>query len=287
MTGLAIPRACRVTSAGHARGFVLPLVLWLCALIALDASTLLRTSRITSFLVHRRADSGQAEASADAGIAMAIVGILNASSGDIWPSDGRIRTVQFGGARVSISAQDSLGLLDVNAAPAEVLDNLFRAAGVSSGESLAAAAAIVRWRGPPGQPERRLSSLDELASVPGVPADLFQRVRRFITVRNGTAAVDPVTAPGAVLRSVPGIPGWMLETFLNARARASVLAGTLPLLNDPETRGAPPRRYAVIRADAVTASGARFIREAEVELRPAGGQSYHILTWRRGPAEPG
>ena len=280
----AASAACFVMRRRDEHGFVLPLVLWICALLALIAASVLQSSRISAILAHNRVERAQARAAADAGVAWGIVGMLGASPDGVWPRDGRARTMRFAGAEVAVSIQDALGLIDVNAAPVGLLTRLFRSNGVPLQDSNAAATAILRWREPPGFPARPIAAPEELALVPGLPGPLLDRVLPFLTVRNGTAAIDPVSAPPSVLRAVPDIPESLLTSLIRARGEAAAPAGTLPLINDPDQQGPPTHRFATIRADAVGASGVRFIRETEIELNPDGEQTWRVLSWRQGRA---
>ena len=274
--------ACR----DRERGFALPVVLWLCALMALTASTFLWTSRTDALLIRQRTDLARARAAADAGVALALIGLSGVAPDSPWPRDGRVVASSFAGADLRVAVQDELGLVDVNEASADVLAALFRAVGAGAAASQAAAAAIIGWRDPPRLPRRVLEDLDDLARLPGVSAALRQRATPFLTVRNGTAAIDPVTAPRPVLQSLPDMPAWVADTMVAARESASILPGTLPLLNDPTLQGPPPRRFEIIRAKSRLPSGVSYVREVEIELRPDNATAYRVLTWRRSAPEP-
>jgi general secretion pathway protein K len=258
-------------------------VLWFCALLALTAGRFLNASRTDALLVRQRTDLARARAAADAGVTLALIGLAGAAPDGPWRFDGSTRTVRFGDAAVVVAIQDELGLIDVNSVSAEVLAGLFRATGASAPDSLAAAEAIVRWRDPSIGPRRQAATPDDLIRLPGVPRRLMERAAAFLTVRSGAAGIDPVTAPLTVLRSVPDTPQWLADTMNAARSEATVLPGTLPLLNDPGGLGPPPHRFAIVRAEGRIASGARFVREAEVELRPDAESAYRILSWRQAP----
>jgi len=278
--GHARPAPCLI-DRGRQAGFALPIVLWLCALLALTASTFLLTARADGLLIRQRAELAHARAAADAGVALALIGVAGAAPEGPWPLDGRVVSARFGSADLRIAVQDELGLVDVNEAAPDVLASLFRGVDGNEPASLAAAAAIIAWRDPPRAPRRHVAELDDLTRLANVPAPLLRRAMPFLTVRNGSAAIDPVTAPGPVLRAALGSQGWVADAMVAARAQASVLPGTLPLLNDPGLQGPPLHRFAKIRAEARLASGVRFARETEVELSPDAGTAYRVLAWRQ------
>ncbi len=260
----------------------MPLVAWVCALLALLAASFIHTSRSAALLAHQRAERAGAQAAADAGVAIALLGVLGVAPDGTWPQDGRRMVRHFGRESVTIAVQDELGLIDVNVATADTIAQLFRNVGTSREASLAAARAITLWRN-----GHRLSEVEQLAQVPGVPSDLVARVAPYLTTRTGTEAVDPVTAPSLVLASLPGLAASTVATLVITRAVATVLPGTLPLLNDVSLQGVPLHHYDRIRVDAQTGAGVLFRREVEVELHPDAAHAYHVLTWRQSAIPAG
>ena len=169
----------------------------------------------------------------------------------------------------------------MNKATLEGLAGVFAAAGRPDAAA-EAASAIVRAR-----QGHSFAELEDPAWIGGLDPAVLRQAQPYLTVRNGTAAIDPVTAPAPVLRSLPGMTDWEVARLVASRAKADVRPGSLPLLNDPDMQGPPPHRFAVIRAEALTGSGVRFVREAEVELRPDGETAYRVLSWRDTPAWSG
>lgn len=267
----AAPAACCFVFGQ--RGFALPVTLAICAILTLIAGRFLVAARGSAAIVHQQTELLRARAAADGAVSLALIGVLGQSPEGPWPRDGRVVRKEFGEAAVEIAVQDELGLIDVNAADAGVLTRLFEATGTDAGAS-AAAAAIVR--------SRDFAEISDLPRVPGLAPDVLGRAAPFLTTRTGTSAVDPVTAPIQVLRSLPDLPDWVVATMVRERARASILPGSLPLLNDPDQRGAPRHRFLRIRAVGIAASGVRFARETEVELDPGGPEPYRFLSWRVG-----
>lgn len=253
--------------------------------MALSAGTFLSSSRADALLIRQRVDLARARAAADAGVALALIGVSGAAPGGAWPRDGRVIEARFAGAQLRVSVQDELGLIDVNQASAETLALLFRAVGANPAASQAAAAAIANWRDPPQAPRRELIQLEDLARLPDLPAAIRLRAAPYLTVRNFTAAIDPVTAPRPVLQSLPDVAPWMADRMIASRAETSVLPGTMPLLNDNDLQGAPPHRFAIIRAEGLLPSGVSYTCQVEVELRPDDATAYRVLSWRR--AAPG
>jgi type II secretory pathway component PulK len=239
------------------------------------AASFLQASHSASVLAHLRTERARAQAAADAGVSMALIGVLGASRDVAWTQDGRPVTLLFGGETVRASAQDELGLIDVNAASADTLATLFGNLGSPRQESLTTARALVHWRA-----QHHLTDISELAGVPNAAPAVLMRAAPYLTTRTGTAAVDPVSAPGPVLASVPGVASSLVATLVSARAVASILPGTLPLLNDVTLQGVPLHHFTRIRTVCVTRSGISARREAEVELHPDAGRAYAILTWR-------
>ncbi len=144
------------------------------------------------------------------------------------------------------------------------------------------AAAIVQGREAAQRAGRPIEQVEDLLDLPGIDRRLLQRALPFLTARNGTAAIDPVTAPGPVLRSLPGMASWEVDRLVGARGQATVLPGTIPLLNDADGQGPPMHRFVRIRSEGVVAAGTRAVREVEVELRPDAQTAFRVLSWSDG-----
>ena len=139
-------RSGKNTRSDH--GIALISVLWALAILSLLAALVLEAGNL-SYRGERAAEAqAEAEALAEAGITRAILALLDARADARWPVDGTPRNFIFEGAPVTVSIQDELGKIDLNAASVELLAALFRSAGVPPAEADALAGRVAAWRGP-------------------------------------------------------------------------------------------------------------------------------------------
>jgi general secretion pathway protein K len=288
----------------HERGIALVVVLWLLALIAVLLLGFSRDARTELQIARNQEGSARARTIADAGITFAILGALDPSSQTRWHADGQPHALRYASGSIQASVQDEGGKIDLNNAPAEMFAGLFRTLGASAADAQEIADGIIARRkalSPSGgndnnngqipalvevaQPRRQEAqpflAIDDLRLVQGVTPALFELVRPFVTVYAKRAQVNPLTAPAEVLRSLPG-------------GNAAEVAAYIAERDSPGTTDAPPIpagiNDAVIgplevftaTAQATTASGARFTREAIVAVSGTSGAPVEFLSWRQG-----
>lgn len=255
-----------VRSAERQGGFALLMVLWSLLLLSTIATGLNRDARDELRLARNGAASARAEALADAGVARAVYGLMDLRPEERWRGDDRPYGLALGGGTVEMRVQDEAGLIDLNAAPEELLADLFAVLGVPEDRAADIARAIVERRASPesGGPFEAPEALEGLS---GLGRDLAARAAPFLTVVTRQRTADPTVAPVAVLQAL-GTDPKVIEATLAARARG-------------ETPAPSQRRLFRIRAEAVV-DGARFVRVATVRLTHAPERPYLVLSWRRG-----
>ena len=138
---------------------------------------------------------------------------------------------------LGIGVADESGLVDLNSAKPELLQGLYAAVNGRSMGAQAFADRVVDWRDQdsdarplgaeadeyesarlPGRPPNRpFRSVEELRYLLGLSAEDFIRLRSFLTVYTGRGAVDPLSAPEAVLRAIPGLTPNMVQLILQER----------------------------------------------------------------------
>ncbi len=210
--------------------------------------------------------------------------------------DGTVYAWRFAGAEVLISVQDEGGKIDLNRASEEMLEGLFVSAGLPERQAAALAEAIADFRDEDderrafgaededyraaglewGAKDAPFETVSELTQVLGLTREIYQRVRPALTVHSRRARVERSVAPPIVLAALSG------EEAETLGAGAAGEAGdTVPLALGRVRRGG---RAFTVRAEAVTGTGARFVREAVVDLRGGAGQPFRVLAWRQGRA---
>ncbi|KAB2936993.1 MAG: general secretion pathway protein GspK [Hyphomicrobium sp.] len=290
-------------------GFALVIVIWgllLVAVLATAFSVAMRTyTQATANLV----ENARAAAYADAGVAIAVAALLDrrkTNSG--WRGRLRLDGMPLGcsigsEARLEIAVQDEAGRIDINFADERLLVALFQSAGASQGESQAyvdrlvdfrdgdnlrraAGAELAEYRSAGltyGPKNSEFSSIDELEQVLGVPTDLFRSVRPYITVHSRLPGIDVSVAPRPLLRALAGDGLDGSDSVDRGQAPpVSQLRPDLSLLTTLGVRSSG-RIFSIV-AIASTAGGARFVREAVVELTDQQQAPFQFKTWQRGDA---
>ncbi len=165
---------------------------------------------------------------------------------------------------------------------------------------------------PWGAKDAPFTAVAELQQVLGMTPVIYRQVRPAVTVYSRQRGIDPSIAPRAVLLVIPGLDEVEVDALLGARAGSGSAAnwesvlelgpvpsvGELPDSNlaaqeKPWEAVADPRgirsyvsrsrgRVHTVRAEAVTATGAVFVREAVVGLTGDAHQPFRFHAWRQG-----
>lgn len=199
------------------RGTALLLVLWVTALLAALLIGVAAASRSQSQAALYGAERVRAELAAEAGLAHAVAGLRAPDLRDQWVPDGRTYGFEFDGAKVRVQVVDVSGLVDLNAAPPDLLGDLFAAAGVDRARADQFANTLAAWRGDSPrqplparadaaqQPHGPFRAIEQLARLPGMTADLFAKVEQAVTVFSGRNFPDASYAPPLSLAAVHGL----------------------------------------------------------------------------------
>lgn len=283
---------------GGRRGIALIAVLWALVLLALVAASFTRTTRTEINLVRNLVDNMQAEALADAGVHLAVEGLMRPETEDGWRADGTVREVQLDGGELRVAVRDEGGKIDLNVAPAALIAALFQAVGEAPERSAALADAVADFRDrdhlrrlngaedddyaaaglPVDAKDGPFAAIEELQQVFGIDRALYDRVRAAVTVHSRQRKPQAATAPPAVQAALSG------DTIVPENGDEAEAEPPAPA--PPNTLGQAGARSRIrvygIHAEARLASGALFTREAVVRLAAKPEQPFAILVWRRG-----
>jgi general secretion pathway protein K len=217
------------------RGFVIIAVLWI--LVALSALA-------TIFSVYL-ANSSRALAVADttlvtdavlqSSLELAAYQLLLADEKSRPPEGSFQFRLDHAEARVSFTSEAAR--IDLNAAPKELLANLFEVLGAEQRRAGDIADRIVGWRTPPktnsandeealylaagltyGPRGAPFAHVNELSLVLGVSSELTERVLPFVTLFNGSPEIDVLIAAPEVIAALPGMTPEGLNDFLKQRS---------------------------------------------------------------------
>jgi general secretion pathway protein K len=262
------------------------LVIWVLALLSLLAAGLTVAARSEAVLVRNREQVAQAQAIAEAGVSLAILGLLEIDPAAQWRADGEERHFSVGGGRVGVAVQDEGGKIDINQADEMLLSGFFSEFVEPRSAAGLASAIVARRTRPLGEatpgalPRMTLfATVDELREVPGIDPPLFEQIAPSLTVYSGQPRVNPLTAPRDVLLAMPGAAPAEIDRLLAMRRSET----TSPSFAGADSYlGQSQARVVSIRAAGETDSGSVFVRETVVTLLRNPVEPYRILTWRRG-----
>ena len=208
----------------------------------------------------------------------------------------------YGEGEVRVSMSDEDGKVDLNGAPPELLAGLLGQLGLDAedAETMAEGSSISRSGPdrphgaedpqyatagrPAGAQDRPFAAASELLGVLGITPELYRRMRPYVTIFSGAEAVDPLRASRVVLAAIPGMTQQLIEAYAEAGPDEDPLASIdEDSAFDIEPYLIPSREVMyTVRAEAGTAGGGVFVREAVIELTGEPGQPFRVHAWRRG-----
>lgn len=262
------------------------LVIWVLALLSLLAAGLTVAARSEAVLVRNREQSAQAQALAEAGVSLAILGLLEIDPAAQWRADGEERHFAVGGGRLGVVVQDEGGKIDINQADEILLSGLF-AEFVEARTATDLASAIVATRmrrrseaTPAASPSPPFfATVDQVREVPGINPLLFEQIAPFLTVYSGLSRINPHTAPRHVLLALPGVGPAEVDRLLAMRRGEATPLG---FAGGDIYIGRSQAQVVSVRATAETDGSSVFVRETVITLFRNPGEPYRVLSWHRG-----
>jgi len=290
-----VPKTAATAAAKRTDGgFVLVSVLWLLALLTVVTFVLLTTIRLDVRTTGQLVRHAEAEALADGLMRLVALRLGDRTRRPLTaagiPTDGTAVVCVHDDATVEIAVSDVGGLVDLNAAPVNVLEWLLLGLGLAPDNAAALATAIVDFRdaddvpgvrgaesaayraaglahGPKNGPFETVTELDQ---VLGMSPGLLERLRPLITVYSRQPGVDPTVAPRAILAVGAAV----------SRSASPARVG------EPRLEAIPSefRIRSSVRAYRVTVSvqsprGGRFAREAVVEPARTAPLGFWMREW--------
>lgn len=294
----------RAMRSEYQRGIALISVLWISTLLAVIAASFTSSARTEGQLAHNMVENAKAEALADGAVYRAVLGLLEVDADRAWRADGTAYRLDYGEGAVLVRIFDEDAKVDLNTAPPELLAGLLRLLGVEPEQAEILVARILDFRDEDHEPEpdgaedpdyeaagRAAGAIDrplvteaELLGVLGMSEALYRRLRPFVTVYSGAEGIDPTRASRDVLESVPGMTPEIADAIRAAGPGGDPFATTNDeSLFDLEAYFVPSREIMFqIRAEARTAGGGVFVREAVIELTLQPDRPFQAHAWRRG-----
>jgi general secretion pathway protein K len=278
-------------------GFILVAALWILA--ALAALTVIFSAYLSSSARALRLDDEavQSEALISAAVELTAYQLLLAKD-DERPEQGRFQ-LRLGDDELDVSYLTEAARIDLNAAPKEMIANLFTTLGAASEAAQDYAGRVVAWRSKPAaagaaQSEEALyaasgrnyqprlapfAHVDELALVLGPPPALVERALPFVTVFSGASGVDVLTAAPEVVAALPGMTPLVLKDFLASRAGLPRDAAAIAQALGPAGTGATLPKSKAWRLRIVVRSATGWRRASTVVIAPGGeDEPYRVLS---------
>ena len=214
------------------QGLALVAVLWLGAALSIIVAGLLQSVRTEARLGAQLRGDAQAAAAAEAAMQLALQSLL----AEARPLDRLIAgDFVWQDQPIAVQVMPLNGYIDLNAAPPELLAQMFQtAAGLPQDQANTLAQALLRERTQPGASGAPpgFEAVEDLLRVPGIDYPLYARVAPLLTadLMAGSGRVNPLAAPPAVLRVLTGGNDAAAAQYTAARA-AGDAAASAPAMN--------------------------------------------------------
>lgn len=293
------PDTGRPSPAGQAEsGSIAILALWSVAIIALLLAGTIATTRADLRATQNAIDASRARLAAESGTRLGLARLLHDRADGVLVFDGTPEVWRDGPARVRIAIIDEAGKIDLNTAPAALIEGLLTAVGQSPEEALRLACSLLLWRGDrntlcpaasetgPPSPRGPLLVAEELAQVPGFNEALYEEIADYVTVATRASAIDPLVAARTDLLAIPGATPGSVDAYLESR-RDIGGAGADAFAGSPSFVTVSPGREFTITAIATSASPARYRSEMLVRLTDIPADPYRVLATRAPPVDRG
>lgn len=266
----------------------LVIVLWLIVLLGVMAAGHARNAHTDTMLASRQVDFAKSRALAEAGISHVILELLADTRERQRPVDGSIFTLDIHGGKVVIAIRDATGLVDLNAASADLLDTTLRACHADQQQASELVDAILDWRDGDNlahlngvedsdyraaglawtSRDASFETVDELKYLLGMRQNLFDCLAPYVTIYSGRPGIELEYAPP------------LLVAALNGDATGVTTGGTA---STPRPGTGTRNGNYHIYASATGSAGAVAAIEAVVNISAASEYPFTVLDWLEPP----
>lgn len=272
-------------------GYVLVAAVASIAVFAAMALAMLSATRAAIITGTAEVDQAKVAAAADAGIAIALSGLLAADPGARWPIDASAKTVDFAGAQVSVRVEDERGKLPLNLMDEPMATRLLTAFGIDGDQLKIMRDSLLDWLdsdeekrpfgaedafyAPLGYRPRNgaFASVGELRRVRGFDEAIVRRMMPLLTVNFGRGNFEPSHAQPIAVEIMMGDEG-----ATEAIERRRELAGQRVALDTTPAENLVAHPL-MISAVARLPDGARAERHQIVELTGAVLRPYVVRSY--------
>jgi general secretion pathway protein K len=284
------------------RGIALVLVLWLTVILTLIAGGFAYAMRNEAQAARNTMSEAQARALADGAIARTVFELMRPRTiPGVWAADGLVHLWDEAGMRVTASAVDESGKIDLNAVPDALLKGLLQTAGQLDDAGASRLVDVIGdWKdaddfrrpngaeaddyqaaGLPYKPANAaFETVADLQRVLGMTPPLFARLAGSLTVFSGAPGINPQFASRTVLMALPGATDAIVDTYIAQRAAALAAGQPMPVL--PLAGAGAPVNVWRVRAEVTAPDGVVFVREAVLRTNPDPRRLLTVLAWQEG-----
>lgn len=258
MAGARLPCLPSHGTRSRQRGVALAIVVWFIAAMGLLVAGMVYQAKLGTRAAQMHLAQAKVAAAGDGAIQL---GLANLVSREEAENGQRFR---LGDLDAVVYLTPTVGLIDLNRAPRELLGNLFSAVGIPPGETAILADNVVQWRSPSlAGPGRRIDSIESLLEIEGFDRVRIDAMRDLVSSGvSGTGFFSPKHAPEAVRKIIA-----MRESAADNQSNAASRGGR-----------AAPQRADAYRVDAVIEyGGRRWLRRRWVRM---GSSTHSELPWQ-------
>lgn len=194
------------------RGFALVVVTALMLVVSLMALAITSGARLRAASLRNATDLLVAQSLAEAALDLAKLDLSRAQDDSRFRRDGRVNHLELPGGMATFSIQDERGKMDVNQQPVQHVAALIARAARQTGTPVSATALAARIRA------ARLTSVADLAGVPGVTPELYRALAPNVTVYIENPRVNVGHASEDVLLSLTSITPALVAQLQGARS---------------------------------------------------------------------
>jgi type II secretory pathway component PulK len=185
-------------------------------------------------------------------------------------ADG-VLVVDIAGTEVTTHVRDACGLWDINSGGLDILSGLLKQSGAAEVALITNALITARTV------DAGLLSIEQIRALPGMSADLYQRLRGEITVNCRADRVDHEFASPTLLAAIPDMAPDQVASIIRQRKLGPIDPGLLGASARYLAPG-PGQTYEII-AVVDLGPGSRVFRRAEITLTHQPNQPYRVLSW--------
>ena len=280
-------------------GFILVVVLWILAALAALASSYSVYVGNAAFATHVNDDRLRIRNGISSAIELTAYQFLAAPE-KARPAQGAF-TLHLARSTINVAFVSESARVDLNAAPKNMLEDLFAAVGVNPAQAASFADRIIGWRKKANPADRngeieayKQAGLDypprqapfqnalELPLVLGLPPYIVERILPLVTVYNGHPEIDVRVAPPEVLSALPNVTPDQLQKVLAGRLQRPIDGEALLKLLGPARELARDTPNPAIRVDArIRLDDGRTARaEVVIFVSQTDEEPFRVLSWR-------